>query len=165
MSETNYIRINKVIVSDKFTEIKYTDYRDQDKSKEEGRYEMKKSVEIPGVGHKALELAFKKLVPHFLAVCHMADSEGAKKTAKICSVTFKGEHRDTVVPVFELEGTNKQSFKVNGPDMYIHDTAKSKQFRTCVEDFLEEIEVFITNKDTQVQLVIDFTSIDENRKN
>lgn len=157
MSEVAYTRVDKIIVSDKKITILYTDYRDQDKSKEQGRYEMKKKVEIPGVGPKSLELAFKKLVPHVLNNCHLGQSEDAKKTTRIISVQFKGEHRDTIVPVFELEDVNLKPFKVVGPEMYVHEAEKSKSFKNAIADLQAEIDEYLGVKDLPVQLKIDFS--------
>jgi hypothetical protein len=158
MSDTNYIRINSVATQDRKTIVKYTDYRDQDKTKEEGRYEMKKMVEIPGVGHRAFELALRKLVPHFLAHCYLGDDAKVVKRAKVLSIQFKGEHRAMVLPVIEAEGTNQAKFKISGPEIFVYDAEKSKAFRTAIEDFLTEVEALIEAKDSKVQLVIDFNA-------
>lgn len=153
MSETNYIRINKVVIKDKSTEIKFTDYRDQDLSPAEGRYELKKSVSIPGVPSVSFEKALKKLAPHFLVHSHLAESPAAKKTVKVLSVEFKGENRAVILPHIEVEGTNLAPFKVIGPEMFIYD-AENKNFKKSLEDFLAEVENFIIEKDTAVQMVI-----------
>ena len=155
--DTNYIRIDKVTIKDKTTEIDYTDYRDQDKTVEEGRYEMKKWVSIPSVAHKAFESAVKKLVPHFLSHCHLVVDKKISSSTEIKSIEFKGVHRDTIFPVMEVEGTNMKMFKVSGPEINIHD-AESKKFETCVTDFLSEVEAHIISKDSPVQLILDFTT-------
>lgn len=154
--DTNYIRIDQVVITDKATQVDYTDYRDQDKTKEEGRYEMPKWVSIPGVAHAAFEKSLKKLIPHFMNECHITDTEVLKLTT-IKSIQFKGAHRDKMVAKMEVEGKNMLPFKITTAEIYLHDADKAKSFRTSIEDFLGEVEAHLSNKDTQLQLSFDFT--------
>lgn len=158
MSETSYNRVDKLVIKKGKTTIFYTDYRNQDMAKDDGRYEMDKRVGIPGDLPRSFATALKKLIPHLLACCHLGESEAAKKSTELKSIEFKGEHRDTLVVEMIVEDTNLKPFKISGLSLYVHDAERTKAFKNAVSDLQAEIDTYLGEKDLPVQLKIDFSA-------